>query len=193
MEKVDKKKELLYQSFEILKDDVLKNINKLSELIGKMSKLDINVATDMWNYLLKENQMYVEHSESAYKFCGGIVYDISRASGEGVVKQIVKQNPFIMKNIFEISGDVCISTYIIISDSLKQRDLEFADNALTQVFNNKNKEQSFEEVLEKICEYISIDEESDNTEIIALLMKWFENVSDSERKARIMVSLVDYL
>jgi len=194
----EKKKELLLQSFDILKNDLEKNSDKIKELIGKVAKFDLHMAIEMWNYILIKGEKYLKDSDTAYRFAGGVIYEIKTRTNKHTILQILKDNRNIAQQVFGESGDICISTLTIISESLKIRDVELADKLLELVYENKNKERSFGEIFEEVCEYTELDDddeedEDDNVSIAEVVVKWAEKIKDSERKARIMVSLVDFL
>ena len=46
----DMQKEILLESFEVLKTDYQENHREISETIGKMAAFDINTAMDMWEH-----------------------------------------------------------------------------------------------------------------------------------------------
>jgi hypothetical protein len=188
----DQKKDMLLRSFEILKEDLSDNILKIDEIIGKMAKLDLDTAINMWEFVLEKGKDLVHDSEKAFSFCGGIIYELNQAIGEAAVNEIIRNNPKIRKTIYGESGDICISTYLTVIKFMELNDLETVNEIIDLIYQNPYKKQLFGEVLEEICESVSRKREI-TAEVIEMLVYWTEKISDEKQKARILVSLIDHM
>ena len=201
------KEEILIESFEILKDNIEKNISKLKEIIGKVSDLNLDLSIEMWKYILNNSKSLIK--EDGYSYTSGIIYNIEKKIGVEKTIQILKNNMDILEVCFNISSDIYIS---IVDDMFKYDEAELADITLEMINSNKNKERVFASYLEELCEYFvdnfedvqEFDEDWDNQEEhdqkVALaskgstvLIKWVKTIKDKEQKARLNVTLIDYV
>lgn len=192
----ERKKDLLLQSFDVLKNNLDENKDKICDLIAKVAKIDTSIAIEMWNYILDNGKQLVKDSDKAYHLCGGLIYALEKQIGGNNVIEILKENPKITEVVFGESGDICSSTESAISSIIRTGDFELADTTLSLVYKNKRKEKSFGEILEYICEISFYDSDNDeelNQSKAELLLNWAEKIKDKERKARIDVTLSDYI
>lgn len=188
----DKKRDLLLQSFDVLKNNLDDNSDKIKEIIGKMAKIDPSISVEMWTFSLDNGESLVR--DDPYSLCGGTIYELEENIGKTAVVEILKENSFLTDVVFGKSGDICTSTIVAITDSMQNGEIELSERMLNLVYKNRNKEQSFGEILEEICEYAFLEDDEDmHVEIVPLLMSWSEKVTDKERKARITVNLLDYI
>lgn len=206
MSSVDKEK-ILIESFEVLKENTNKNSSKISEIIGKMSDINIELAVEMWSYFLENSKELIK--ENGYSYTSGVLYDIKNKVGTEKTIQILKENESILEACYKLSDDIFDS---IIDEIIKYDEVELADQILEMISLNKNKEEPFAYYLEQVCEYFvsefsdiqDFDEEWDDKEEheqrvllagkgSAVLLEWANTIRDKEQKARLNVTLIDYV
>lgn len=201
------KEEILVESFDILKENIEKHNRKMKDIIGKMSGINLDLAVEMWKYLLDNAQSLIK--EDGYSFTGGVIHNIEEKAGLEKIIKILKENEDILEACYGMSNDVHQYT---ISDAIKFGEVELADKMLELSKSNKHKDTSFAEILEEVCEYFvsnfediqTFDEdwedrdEHDKKVAIAsdgssMLLKWVKTITDKEQKARLNVTLIDYV
>lgn len=188
----DKKKDMLLQSFNVLKSNIENHSDKIKEIIGKMSKLDLQTAIEMWEFVLGKGKNLIHDSSKAYRLCGGIIYDLEQAIGKNAVMDIIESNGMIRKNVYGQSGDICCSTYCSAKKFIEINNIELANEIITYFYENKYKSQTFAEILEQLCDF-NVDEIKLSPDTVEMLLSWSEKLNDEEEKARIMVTLTDYI
>ncbi|EJQ54906.1 Uncharacterized protein BWINRASL_00337 [Bacillus mycoides] len=201
------KEEILIESFNVLKDNIEKNGSKLMDIIGKISKFNLDLSVEMWKYIIKNAQNLMK--ENGYRYTSGVIYAIKQKTSVSTPIEILKNEEEILEACFGLSSD--ISNYTI-AEMIELGEMELADKALELLKSNKNKEESFGSYLEEICESFvdtfedieTFDEDWDDKEeydqkvAIAsegstVLLKWVKTIKDKEQRARLNVTLIDYV
>lgn len=202
-----KKEEILIQSFNVLKDDIEEHKYKLAEIIGKMSAINLELAVDMWKYLLQNARSILK--EDGYTLTGGIIHDIKENNSMDEVIDILKDHEDIFEACFGIANE---PYHYIVTDAFSYGEIDFADRVLETINNNPYKEDSFASYLEDVCEFFVEEfedihtfdefwddhEEHDKKVEIAsdaslILLKWINTITDKEQRARLNVTLIDYV
>ncbi|TYQ14665.1 UNVERIFIED_CONTAM: hypothetical protein Cloal_1026 [Acetivibrio alkalicellulosi] len=187
----EKKKDILLESFNVLKDNYSNNKIKIREIIGKMFSIDIDTSVEMWTYLLTKNKHFIKDADEAYGLTEGIIYVAEESIGTAKIGEIIVENEFLKKNIFSESVCVGLNTIGIIKHFLCINNLEIANELIDLVYKNKNnRKYSFGEYLEELIDSLKY-EENLTDDAINILITWGEKVTDSEEKAKINVSLID--
>lgn len=187
----ERKKELLLESFEVLKTDPASNSGKLKEIISKISKLDIDLAKEMWEYIAKFNKKIIRNNRLAYDFCGGIIYGIDNATSTNQLHEILRESKVIRESVYKESGDICCSTYYSVQEFVKANETQLSDEMIGYIYNNKYKSQTFEEVFEAITN-ISSDVDLDE-DTVEMLLSWVEKIKNKQARAAIMVNLSEHM
>lgn len=202
-----KKEEILLSSFNVLKDNLGQNIREISEIIAKISKINFDLAIEMWKFILIEGESYLRID--GYPYTSGILYKLLEKHNEKKVIDVLLKNNDIFEKCFFESSDIY---HFIIHDMLTIGEISLADRAIEAIYNNNNKEESFTYYLIEICEYFDgtykdlsdydpswgdqneHDARTRNAlEGSQVLMKWIGKISDQEKKSILMVSMVDYV
>lgn len=201
------KEEILIESFDILKENLDKHDGKMKDIIGKMAAINLDLAVEMWKYLIANGKSIIK--ENGYIFTGGVIYEIKEKTGIEKVVGILKDNEDILEACYGISSDI---DQFLISDALNFGEVELADKLFHLTKDNKYKDTSFAEILEEVCEYFvnnfedtqTFDEDWDDkeehdqkvaiaSEGSSMLLKWVKTITDKEQKARLNVTLIDYV
>ncbi|MYL56637.1 hypothetical protein GLW20_03860 [Virgibacillus halodenitrificans] len=201
------KEAILIESFDVLKDNIEEHGNKITDIIGKVSAINLDLAVEMWKYVLQNANSLIK--EDGYRYTGGVIYNIEEKLGNEKVVNILKENDEIVEVCFGLSNDIY---YFIVSEAIKFGEIELADCMLELIKKNKYKDTSFSSSLEEVCESFVIefedihsfdedwddrDEHDKKVEIAgqasAMLLKWVKTITDKEQKARLNVTLIDYV
>lgn len=186
-----------------------KHNRKISDIICGVSVFNVDLAVEMWRYVLQNAQTFIK--ADGYWYTGSIIDDISRNAGHEKIIDIFKENDDIVEVCFGISSDVY--TYSA-ADLIPFGEVELADRILELIKSNEYKKDypSFASYLEEACdsfvsdfeEIHSFDEEWGNQEEhdrkvklasqgSNMLFKWMKTISDREDLARLNVTMIDYL
>lgn len=191
----DKKKEMLLDSFNVLKDNVAENADQLSVIIDMFLLMDKSVAIEMWEHIIDDNYT---------KFTSGDLDELTQGVvgkrcliGEHIseieMSNIIYDNDKIRNAIFKYSSDQCMSDdAIIYFISVKQ--LDKANTLLELISQNTNKNKTFSHIIENIIDRMNTQKIRGEIEItdetIELLTHWVDTVKDKNDKARITVNLM---
>lgn len=198
------KEAILMESFDILKENVEKHRSKLAELIGKMAEFNLNETVKMWKYVVKQAGDSIK--VDGYYYTGNIIYNINQNVGMNELIRVLKENEDLVDVCFGVSNDV--DDYFV-SSLIRRGEIELTDKILSLIHSNPNIDEPFSNYLEMICEAFvkefeelleDNEDEEDYTSYRelankggALLSKWVNQISDSESKARLNVTLLDYV
>ncbi|MCE4956054.1 hypothetical protein [Macrococcoides caseolyticum] len=106
-----KKEEILLDSFNVLKDNLSKNISSIAEIIAKVSKINFDLSVEMWKYILNEGGKDI--NVNGYSYTQGIIYKLSNIHGKSKIIELLKSNEDIFNKCYSESSDV---DYYLISD-----------------------------------------------------------------------------
>ena len=199
------KEEILIESFNILKDDIEENKGSLAEIIKKMIKINLNLAVDMWRFIIVNSHPLLQRN--GYGLTGGIIYEFEKEIGISKLIEIFKKENDILEGCFLMSEDVY---HYIIFKFLKEGSVDLCNRIFELILENRYKDNSFgyyiEEVSSSYVDYLErigitgwdSDIENDiQTEdaqkAMDLILKWINAINDREQKARLNVILIEYI
>lgn len=185
----DKKKQMLLETFETLKNNFISNDESLAKLIGKMAKIDIDTAIEMWKYILNKYPSILKSSN--YYISVGIMFSIEESIGEVEIYKLIVEDEILKKCVFKDAGRIFFSPVFSIRHYFEINELYIANELLTLVKNNKHHNSSLYEILDEV-----VPEDCVITgEAFDLLNEWISKVKDKEQKAKLnlkMMDLADY-
>lgn len=201
------KESILLDSFDVLKENIEKHNSKITDIISKVSATNLELSVEMWKYVLENSQSLIK--EDGYSYTGSVIYNIEKNVGIEKVINILKENEDIVETCFYISNNV---HYYTVSEAIQFGEIELADHILELIKSNKYKDDSFSSILEDVCEsfvdtfedihtfdeeWDDRDEHDEKVEIASqgssMLLKWAKTIKDKEQKARLNVTLIDYV
>src|SRR5699024_6753725 len=138
---------ILVESFDILKEDIEEHCIKVCEIIARVSTLNLDLAIEMWKYIIRNNNSLI--NEDGYWYTSGIINNIEKEIGEKKVLDIFKENDEIVEACFGYSSDIF---QYIISSAIKLGEVALADQMLTLTKSNQYKEKDFFFYLEDVSE-----------------------------------------
>jgi len=183
------KKDKLLRSFDVLKNDFKKNEISIAETVARMFEIDIEMAVDMWTYLLSRYEVESK-SEDAWYLTGGIISKGSMVIGDEEMDDIILNNPTLKHTLFACSGSFLhISVRDIIRRRIENEELSLADELLQMVYDNPNKRDSWYEIMSNVMP--SFKEIS--SDAYDLLELWCDKVDDTEERAKLILQLTEYV
>lgn len=184
----EQRKETLMRSFDLLKGNWVKNKESLDEINQKMWTVDVDMATEMWIYLIKNNPKIIE--TDSYGLTEGFIFNGKKGIGIGKIADIVVSNDFLRTVIFGKSQHVSYNCAGIIGNYLSTNQISIANDLLKLVVNNKaSNETSFADLLLIIIGYTKSPDKSED--IYEFFLDWLRYVEDEEDRAKINVKLLD--
>ena len=185
--KGESKKDKLLRSFDVLKDNFIKNSKSIADIVSKMFELDKEMAIDMWTYLI--NQYNVELGKSdAFDLTGAIFYGGRSSIGEAQMDEIVIKNSTIKNAMFLYNRSVQYSGTDIIKRKIINNELQTADELLQLTYDNvaRNIISSWYEIMDHIMPNCKIANEA-----YELLEMWCEKTEDVEERAKLLIQLTE--
>ncbi len=197
------KKDILLDSFEVLKNNYEKNKGTYRNIIGEMCNIDKEIATDMWIWLLKKHFEHAINGEislffsEAYDLTEAVTSSISEIVGKENTCKIVLSNEYLKNFLFEKSGslfcEIGISGYGcagIIAMQINENNLIIANELFDLILNNKNAKYDLAKLMLKIIDEIcgKITEDAFN-----IMNEWSKQIKDIELRATVNVKLLSFI
>lgn len=188
----EKKKEILMQSFNVLKKNIYKNAYDLQKLIEKMADLDINMALEMWKFILEKYDRYEQYYNETPALTSRIIGCFSERLGMDKVSKIILEDKVIRNNLYHVSAncDEEVLAYLIDGNQLDK-----ANELLELINSNVNflraeDEDRLGEYLHNLlylyCKNITKDK-------MDFIFSWVEKVPSEEGRAKLHVLLLEYM
>ena len=181
----------MLESFEVIKDNYEDNEISISELIGKMFKIDAEIATDMWGYILKKHESFLKYD--SFFLTESVLYNAEKRIGIAGLNDIIKNNYNITKACFGKSEDVSFSAFGLIYRLIIDYDLDKANELLSLIENNKNKSSSIYEALDYIITLFLEEEKEMTGDSFSLLNSWIDKIKSKEQLAKINIKMLEFM
>lgn len=185
----EKRKEILLSGFEALSSNYNDNYLEIGEIVGKMIKIDINIAVQMWEYLIKSNPLYVktqEHESICDNIIGYAYLNISLME----ISEIVISNNMIKESVFSLSGRVTWAA-LLINPKILSNELLIANELLEMLNANKYKVEGLFEILQ--CVIPSRKGNKITDEAFEFLSSWIERVKSKEERAKLNMEMLEFM
>jgi hypothetical protein len=197
----DVQKDILMEGFQSLKSDYEENYSEISEIIGKMAAIDIEIAMDMWEHILTSNPRFITNNagylndNKAYDITSNVLYNICKSIGDIEAAEIISTRPKVKQIIFGKSANVDSNQCTIIAQYILQGNFEIADEVLKLVKSNKyNKGKGFSMTIGSIFQDIFDRLHSDISEnMLEFLYQWIQQLEDPKEKAKANVRFLNLL
>ena len=197
------KKDILYQSFEALKDEWAKGYSErgsIVELIASMAGLDLAIALEMWRYILQENQSHVidniaTNNSVSMSITTDILSEIKKKCMTAELAKMLYSDDFIIKQLFNLSGCVNKEQSSIISVFINKEDFDKADRLIQLIYSNPNRvvkynSNSFGEIIQFLINDLPKDVEDSAKHFIN---DWIQRIEDPKEKAKANIRFMSYV
>lgn len=175
--KKELKKQILLESFETLKSDIVGNEEGIDKIIQKMLPINEAIAIDLWKYTINNYREFGSYS---------IVSTYEDLFGMDKLAKLIIDDVALKKEIF---GYDSLGYNPLVAHFIDINDLKNANAILELMHNNGNLHNTFGEdlltIISPYCNNISEDG-------VEMLSNWADKTSATE-KANINVALLDYL
>ena len=188
-----KKKEILLKNFEILKDNFEKNHSSLGDLVGNMFDVDIDMAIEMWKFLLTKYKAEL-NGEHAYSITGSVIFKGIHCIDDETMHNLILNTPEIKQALFSYSKEET-SCCSIIADQIASDKLTLTNELLDLLYNNSTMRQSWpwETIMFWSISFLEEYTNKISEEAFDLLNMWCEKVEDEEERAELMVKLMGFV
>jgi hypothetical protein len=188
----DKRKEMLLESFNVLKENVIENSSKIGDLLDMCFLLDEQLATDMWGHLIDSNISRI--GQSGYSFSCRLLHLIMDCSGNHINKSkfsyIMYNNNKICDAIFNLSDELGSSNRVV-SQLIADNKVDKANHLLELVYTNNNKSISFSQYLEDVFQYLPYPHDNPiSTAAAEMLSNWIDKITDKSEKAQLNIAFL---
>lgn len=180
------KQQILYESFDMFKDDWDNNVDTLKSTIAKMATIDLSAAIQMWVYLLNKHSRKIKTDS---EITSGILNQLPEESYE----EIVDTN-FIIEKIFKYSCEPWESTALI-SYFISKTEYYTANKILELVSTNKTVSKynytDYKSSNLSTCLYKTLDRLYNLTDSdIEFFSTWIERIEDKSEKMKLKVLML---
>lgn len=188
----EKKKEILLQSFNVLKKDIYNSSSDLHTLICKTADFDLDMALEMWKFVLENYSRFDEPYNETCCVTQLIVRDIADKIGIDKVSKFVFENLSVRNKLYHESAcvDDKVMAHLIDTNQLDKANVLFELIHSNVNFLSANDEDSFGKYLHILfnlyCQNITKDK-------MNFISSWVEKVPTEEGRAKLYVILLDYM
>ena len=195
--KSEKKKEILLNSFDLIKDNFDNNYVQICGAVTKMLSIDEETATEMWLYLLDKHSKELKGNHSAY-LTDWVFNDNINDSGK--FDELVLSNNKIKNAMFShFSGENESPVHFfraieIIERRILAGDYATANELLDLLKKNKYHKIPWYYFMEDLI--VDLKRDSDGElpdEAIDLLNEWCSKEKSKEKKAKLQIYMVDLM
>lgn len=183
----EKKKQLLLDSFDLLKGNYHENSRALQDIVEKMIKIDLDVAISMWKCLIKENP---DALHSGYEFAFSIMYPLEEAIGIKRLAYLVIDDEFLKTSIYGECGNLQYEPFEIITYFIEVGKLDIADELLKLAKSNPHDSHSLYDILDHVIPEKGAKISEDAFDFIT---SWIEAVPSKEERAKLNLRMLDFM
>ena len=138
---MNRKEQVLLDSFNVLKDNVNKNHEQLAKILAQLQGSQPNTVLDLWHYLLDANWDHVVQDMKTYgTICtyltNDIMFALERNSGFSAFFEYLISDAKILKALYQYSPNFGWLTQVI-SKLLIQKNWEKATEIFELMYSNK--------------------------------------------------------
>ena len=198
----EQQKDMLLDSFEVLRSRYLENYRPIAELIGKMFILDVDIALNMWEYILENNPECIASNNGyindnvAYGIISLVIYEICDNAGSSEAAKALKTRAKLKERIFRMSANVDGNQARIIAEYINQKDFDAANEVIQMFFCNTNNlgkgcSMLAGDFLIDIIERINTDGLDEN--MTDFVYHWIQQIKDPNEKAKATVKFLDFM
>ena len=194
----DMQKDILLESFEVLKTNYEKNYLNISDTIGKMAVIDINTAMDMIEHIFVSNpNLVVNNTIFTNPYCpltSNIIEYICKYREVSAIADALASRPKIIEVLFGKSGDIERCECLIIAEYISRGEIDTANEVLRLISTNKNNtgvgsSLTLSGALQAIIDVLGYDA-SENA--VEFLHYWIQQIQDANDKAKANVKFLDF-
>lgn len=182
------KKELLVDTFEVLKDMWPAKREAIVKIFRSMRIIDLDKMMEMWEYLIKKNELTTHQNDyESWDLLEGMVYDVFLDGclinyADAPFSIAVYKNKTINKYLFSVNPRLAEYTSAIIANLMREIPLNEIGKILNSIGSRKNQENGLGNILTWIIERFRYDENLDK-KIKDFLLNYIGSMADKTERA----------
>lgn len=188
------KKNLLIETFSILKDSWESKDDAIKKIILKMASIDLSTSISMWLYILQNNPHSVQWSGNAYSAIELMIYQLSDVAGEEKLSQVIFGNEELSSIIYGENAYVSDRATDLLLYLIKNNDRKRLTKMLDLVKSNTNtSEFTVGTVIAKVIEGYEENCSRLSNTWVKFFVDYANDLSNPTDKAEATVALLEYL
>ncbi|MDY4747191.1 MAG: hypothetical protein SO251_00140 [Candidatus Fimisoma sp.] len=179
---------VLEETYDLLKDNYSDNGNGniIQEIIGKVAKIDLNRAIEMWKELIK---MYPDVLHNSWDFSYALFCEIGESIGHISAADAVFADEELTRYIYSEGRALSITPIHALRRLANISDYEKLDTVINYIIENKYSSFTLYDCLYALLEYeYEVDEE-----FVDYIYRWMENITNKEERAKLNVKLLNFI
>lgn len=182
------KKELLIDTFDVLKDMWPAKREPIFKVLKSMRNIDLNLMMEMWEYLIKKNDMLARQNDyESYFLLDGLIHEMFLDGclvyyADKDFALAAYQNETINKYLFSINPQLGENTSALISQLILQLPTNEIEKILNKVGSRKIYESGLGEILTWIIQHLKY-EDGLNKKMKDFLFNYISALSDRTERA----------
>ena len=182
------KKELLEDTFEVLKDMWPAKKEAIIKILRSMRVIDIDKMMVMWEYLITKNEVITYQNDyESWNLLEGIVREVFLDGcllnyADAQFSLAVYQNKTISKYLFSINPRLGEYTSAIVANLMREIPLKDVEKILNHIGSRKSQENGLGNIITWIVEHFRYDENL-SKEIKNFLLNYIGSMADKTERA----------
>ena len=195
MATTEQKKQMLLESFDILKDSWEKKWDPIQKIIVNMAVLDMPTAIEMWLYIIERNKKLFPNN--SYPLFEGIIHDMNKKMDMKKIAKTVFAVPILVNYLFKENYDVSYNCEELLSCLIIEGDNSQLLTTLQLVASNPHLGESRDNIGAIVSEAIKrIPDVKDYGQKVPestkeVLYDFVSHIEDKQERAEAMVALLD--
>lgn len=188
----EKKKEILLQSFNVLKKNIYENASDLENLIKKIAEFDLDMALEMWKFILKNYNRYDQYYNETYCITSSLIDSLAKKYGIDRLSEFILNDQLVLNKLYHESANVDDQVVAYLIDG---NQLDKANDLFKLIHSNMNflraeEEDRFGKYLYNLFYLYRKNITEDKMDFI---FSWVEKVPSEEGRAKLHVLLLEYM
>lgn len=194
----DMQKDILLESFDVLRTNYEKNYLSISDTVAKMAAIDINTAMDMIEYIFVSHpSLVINNTIFTNPYCpltSNIIMYMCDRIGVSAMADAIASRPKIREVLYAKSGDIHNCECLIIAEYISRGEIDTANEILLFISTNKNNTGVGGSLTLSGVLQVIINELGSNAseKAIEFVHYWIQQIQDANDKAKANVKFLDF-
>lgn len=216
---LNRKEQILLDSFNVLKDDIKTNHEQLEKIMTQLQESQPETVIELWRFLLEENWNHVVKDKDQYDsistyLTADLMQALTDESGFITFEKYFVSEPKILQAVYQYSPQLPPWSTSVIATQIRSKNFETANMMLEYMYANKKNNFIKNDELCNYCfsniykdwieEYITTSRThygaggwqanlKVSEEIFEFLSYWVDQIKDPQEKARTNVFLMELI
>ncbi len=216
---LNRKEQILLDSFNVLKDDIKTNHEQLEKIMAQLQESQPETVIELWRFLLEENWNHVVKDKDQYDsistyLTADMMQALTDESGFIIFEKYFVSEPKILQAVYQYSPQLPPWSTSVIATQIRSKNFETANMMLEYMYANKKNNFIKNDELCNYCfsniykdwieEYITTSRThygaggwqanlKVSEEIFEFLSYWVDQIKDPQEKVRTNVFLMELI